>query len=108
MRSIASTAVAAASRAFAGLQSADRPGTAWSTSASRARARSAGSVTCRAVPCTTTERWLTEWWKADLASTTPSTWVTVTHTGSPSGFPAARSGREPVEPCTYRRSPRRA
>ncbi len=48
--------VAASSFLFAGRESAERPGTTWSTSASSAVRFSSGSVTWRAMPCTTTER----------------------------------------------------
>ena len=48
----------------------------------------------------TTDRYSSEWCIADRASTTPSTSVTVTQTGRPSGDPAAVSiGPLPVEPC---------
>ena len=52
----ASTAVAASSLRVAGRRVADRPGAMWSTTASSARARSASSVTRRAVPITTADR----------------------------------------------------
>jgi hypothetical protein len=41
---------------------------------------------------------LTEWWKADLASTSPSMIVTATLTGKPPSDEAANNGLLPVEP----------
>ncbi|CAM5534909.1 hypothetical protein SBADM41S_00316 [Streptomyces badius] len=56
LRSSRMTAVAASSLPLAGRESWERPGTAWSTIASRPSRSSSGSVTVTAVPCTTTER----------------------------------------------------
>ena len=47
-----------------------------------------------------------EWWKAERASTSPSTSVTVTHAGAP--VTSAFSMRLAAEPWTTRRSPMRA
>lgn len=60
------------SRSFA------RPGTMWSTMASRATRFSSGSVTAVALPKAITLRELAEWWKPERASTMPSSSVTVT------------------------------